>query len=193
MSNWKDGQEFEMKKLVTFDLAKLRSLGLCYDPSKYLPKSWNGTVVDILEHADIPSQDKLWAVCHEDFLSARLLRRFAIAQAKTCRKHVNNKVEFDRILRVCRRYADGDATNDELAAAESAAEEAANSATYWAAYWATYWAAYWAADSAAHRAAHLAAHMAAESKAYSKAYSEAISKACRMLLRMIRADLGMRP
>ena len=180
-----------MKKPVAFNLAKLRSFNPCYDPGRHLPEDWQGTVVDILEHKDIPPQDKLRIVCREEFLSARLLRRFAIAQARTCRKNVTDKKEFDRILQVCRRFTEGKATNDELVEAESAALRAAHWAAcvmdYPTALMAAEWAAFPTARSAAFRAAETAALLAVRFATASD--SAAYSRACRMLLRMIRADL----
>ncbi len=38
----------------------LRSLKPCYDPTRYLPEDWSGTLLDILEHPKIPLDDKLW-------------------------------------------------------------------------------------------------------------------------------------
>jgi hypothetical protein len=116
-----------MKKIT---MSMLRSYGPCYDPIKHLPENFTGTVLDILRHKTIPPADKLWAVCREDFLSASLLRKFAIAQAKTCRKNIpdKDKKEFDRILRIVTRFANGKATDDERSAVRSAAESAAGSA-----------------------------------------------------------------
>jgi hypothetical protein len=114
--------------LVKFDVEKIRSWSPCYDPTKYVSKNWRGTVLDVLALSKVPPRDRFWVVCREELLDAGLLRRFVVAQAKTCRKYVKDKKEFDRILKVCLRYADGKATDDELAAARSAAYAASSAA-----------------------------------------------------------------
>lgn len=130
------------KQLVVFSIATIRSWSPCYDPNRFLPETWEGTVVDMLRHKEVPPQDKLWAVCREDLLSPQLLRKFAVAQAKTCRKRVGDKKEFDRILRVCLRFANGKATQVELDAARSAAESARSAAeSAWSAAESAAWSA----------------------------------------------------
>ena len=123
-------------KLIVFGLEDIRRWGPCYDPSKYAAEGTRGTVLDVLRHKKLSAPDKLWLVCREELLDAGLLRRFAVAQAKTVRKHIKagNKKEFDRVLRVCLRFSEGKATQDELSAARSAAESAAWSAARSAAW-----------------------------------------------------------
>jgi hypothetical protein len=169
--------------LIKFSMKDVRRFGPCYDPIKYIPETWNGTVVDVLKMKNVPPQDKLWVVCREELLDEGLLRRFAVAQAKTCRKHVQNKKEFDRILKVCINFVEGKATKDDLNAAYSAAASAAYSAAWSAAES----AAYSAAASAAYSAAWSAAWSAAESaaSAASTAESAAESAAVKMLIKMV--------
>jgi hypothetical protein len=137
-------KKIKKPKLTIITMADIRSFGPCYDPIKYIPESWKGTAIDILKMKNVPSRDKVWVVCREKFLDAGLIRCFAVAQAKTCRKQIKagNKKEFDRILRVCLRFVNGKATQDELyaarAAAESSAEFAAESAA-WSAARAAVW------------------------------------------------------
>ena len=83
-----------------------------------------------------------------------------------------------RTIDVARRYADGQATEAELAAARSAADAAAHSAADAAACSAAYYAACSAADAAADAAADSAACSAAYYAACSAACSAADAAAC---------------
>ena len=149
-------------KLVKFSIEDVRSWHPCYDPSRYAANAWTGTVVDVLRHKKIPAYDKLWLVLRKELLEASLLRRFAIAQAKTCLERVKNKKEFDRILQVSLRFSSGKVSKAELDAARH---------TAW---------------SAAGFAAKSAAGCAAESAAWYAAESAAWDAAVKMLLKMIR-------
>jgi len=149
--------------LIVFNMQTIRSFKPCYDPSVHLKESWNGTVIDILRNKSIPNKDKLWLACREELLSASLLRQFAVNRAKSVRKYVpiKERKEFDRILRVCSRFAAGNATQEELktasrvAYAEYAKYAALDAASYAAANAASYavCAASYAAVCAAHTAA----------------------------------------
>jgi hypothetical protein len=83
---------------------------------------------------------------------------------------------------VSRRYANGEATLEELSAADSAA--------YFAAYSAAYFAAYRAAYSAADSAADSAAYSAADSAAYFAAYSAEREWQRKRLAKYLNAALG---
>ena len=117
---------------------------------------------------DIPAEDRIWAVCHEELVDPTTLRLFACREAELALNRVKRrggKVDprSREAIRVARRYARGQATDEELAAAEAAATAAAAGATWaaWAAWaaeaawaaaeasWAAAWAAAWAAESAA--------------------------------------------
>jgi len=178
------------EKLIVFSYKQIKSWKPCYDPLKYVSVDWRGTVVDVLKHKDVPPRDKLWCVCREELLDAGLLRRFAVAQAKTCRKSVKDKKEFDRILKVCLRFADGRATNRELSAARSAALSTASDAAWSAASDAASDAARSASLSAAldavWSASLSAASDAARSVDWSATRSAARSASCKMLLKMVR-------
>lgn len=52
----------------------IRELGCCYDPSKYLPEGWAGTALDIIEMNNIPTRDRLWVLCREQFIGEYNLR-----------------------------------------------------------------------------------------------------------------------
>jgi hypothetical protein len=45
-----------------YTIENLRSLNPCYDPSRYLPENWEGTLMDILSIKDCWISDRIWAV-----------------------------------------------------------------------------------------------------------------------------------
>ena len=102
------------------------------------------SLIEILV-ADISSEDAVWAACHA--MNDRQRRHFACDCAESV-LHLANDPRSSEAVRVARLYADGRATDDELAAAWAAARDAARDAARAAA-----WAAAWAAASAAARAA----------------------------------------
>ena len=66
--------------MKTLTIEDIRELKPCYDPVKYLPEDWSGTVLDILDIKDCSFNDKLWVVTH--FLSDKVNRLFAVYCAK---------------------------------------------------------------------------------------------------------------
>jgi hypothetical protein len=131
-------------------LQQIRDLSPCYDPTKYLPENWTGTVIDILNVEACPAKDRLWVVLREDFIDAKTLRLFAVWCAREALKLIDNPDHRSvESCNVAERYANGDATDDELSAAYSAACSA------------PYYAASYAASSAAMAAARDAALAAA--------------------------------
>ena len=118
-----------MLKQITIN--DIRSYGPCYDPTKYLPEDWRGTVIDILRVTDCPAEDRLWVVCREELIDAKTLRLFAVWCAREALKLVDNP--DPRSVAACdvaERYANGQATRDELAAALAAAWDAARAAAW---------------------------------------------------------------
>ena len=114
-------------------LQQIRDLSPCYDPTKYLPENWKGTVIDILNVEDCPAQDRLWVVLHEEFIDAKTLRLFAVWCAREALKLIDKPDQRSiEACNVAERYANGDATDDELSAADYAAYSAARSADYYA-------------------------------------------------------------
>jgi len=133
-------------EMKTFTIADIRSWKPCCDPSKHLPKGWSGTVLDILRHETIPPQDKLWVVCRENLIDAKTLRLFAVWCARKVQHLMPDQRSLDA-LDVAERYANGQATRDELAAAWAAARASAWDAAWvaaWAAARASAWDAAWA-------------------------------------------------
>ena len=151
-----------MLKEITIN--DIRSFEPCYDPTKYLPEDWRGTVIDILRVSDCPATDRLWVVCRDEFIDAKTLRLFAVWCAREALKLVDSPDPRSvAACEVAERYANGQATRDELSAAGAAALAAAwaawaaAGAAAWPAAWAAAWASAWAARAAAWPAAGAAA------------------------------------
>jgi len=107
----------------TYTIDDIRALGPCYDPSRYLPEDWTGTAIDILKMENVPPADRLWVVSY--WLDDRTLRLFAVWCARESLKLIDNP--DPRLIAACNvaeryaRYADGEATDEELEAAWDAA------------------------------------------------------------------------
>jgi hypothetical protein len=115
-----------MKKIT---LQEIRELNPCYDPAKYLPENWTGTVIDILNVNECPANDRLWVVLNERFIDAKTLRLFAVWCAREALKLVANPdARSVEACNVAERYAKGEATDEELDAARAASWAAASAA-----------------------------------------------------------------
>lgn len=152
----------------TFTIEDIRKLNPCYNPSKFLPETWTGTALDILNVEACPAEDRLWVVCHDGWIYDRTLRLFAVWCARQV-EHLMTDERSKTALNVAERYANGQATDEELAAARAAARAAANAA------WAAENAA-WAAENAA-RAAENAAWDTADYAARAAAMEAAMAAA----------------
>jgi hypothetical protein len=168
--------------MKTFTIDDIRTLGPCYDPARYLPKDWSGTALDILAVEDCPAEDRLWVVLHDEWIPSRTMRLFAVQCARQALALVGNPDQ--RSVAACdvaERYADGLATDEELAAAWAAASDAAwvaASDAAWVAASAAAWDAAWVAASAAAwdaawDAAWAAANAAASAAAWDTAWAAA--------------------
>lgn len=105
-----------------FTIKDLRKLSPCYDPTKYLPEDWQGTVLDILNVTECPAKDRLWVVLHKEFMTDKQLRLFAVWCARQSLAIPGNESEVcSNTCDVAERYANGEATDEELAAAWYAA------------------------------------------------------------------------
>jgi hypothetical protein len=146
-----------MKKIT---LQEIRDLNPCYDPAKFLPEDWTGTLLDILNVENCPADDRLWVVLTEQFIDAKTLRLFAVWCAREALRLIENPdARSINACNVAERYANGEATDEELAAARASASaawaERAESAAWdadsaaWAARAARAASAPWDADSAA--------------------------------------------
>jgi hypothetical protein len=160
---------------ISVTLTTVRKWGPCYDADRLKALAAGRrriTALEILD-LDIPAQDKLWAVLRNDFFSDGVLRLFACAFAETCIEIFERERADDNRPRnaidVARRYAHGDATDEERVAAVAAAWDAAVAAAGDAR------AAAWAAREAAVAAAGAAARDAAGDAAWDAALEGYVS------------------
>ena len=150
--------------LPVFTIDDIRSWAPCYDPARYLHEGWQGTALDILDCEDCPAVDRLWAVLRNECIDARTLRLFAVwcsrqALALIADPDPRSVAAID----TAERFAVGEATVDELAAAWDASADA------WDAARGAAWVAARAARDAASGAARDAARDAANAAAWAAA------------------------
>ena len=184
-------------ELKTLTVDDIRSFRPCYDPTRFLPEDWRGTVIDILKVKDCTAKDRMWVVCREELIDARTLRLFAVWCARRAIKLIGNP--DPRSVNACdiaERYANGDATDQELAAAWADALDAAwdaardaalaaARATAWDAAWDAAWAA---ARAAAWNAARAADRAAARAAAWDAARDAQKSKFIEMVDAAVPAE-----
>ena len=138
--------------MKTINNALIRSLTPCYDPSTYVKdEAETLPILDWVEkyRGTVPDKDIIWLLCHEEFLSGKQLRLFAVWCARGALKLIDNPDPRSvEACNVAERYANGEATDEELDAAYAATRTAAaRTAAHYAAYAAA--AAYRAARAAA--------------------------------------------
>ena len=146
-----------MKKITKVSNRIIRRFHPCYDPaelgikeSEYLP------IAEALEKyrdAVKNKEDIIWLLCREQFMSDKDMRLFAVWCAREALKLLKNP--DPRSLNACdvaERFANGQATSDELDAAWFAARDAAWYAASDAAWsaaryaaWSAAWYATWSA------------------------------------------------
>jgi hypothetical protein len=131
-------------------------------------------ILDILESNGV--DDCLWALCATTQKCDKVARLMAVKFVREVQYLITDPISLNA-LDVAERFANGEATEEELAAAQSAAWDAAQSAAWTAAWAAAKLAAPHAAFAAAHHAAEDAAHHAAEDAAQSAAWDAAQSAA----------------
>ena len=123
----------------------------CYNPAEKYGE-WQGTILDLMQHPDIPAKDKVWAFTRKGIVDDKTLRLFAVACKRRVQHLMNDQRSLDA-LDVAERYANGNATEGLLNAARTAAWEAAwdaaNNAAWYAASAAANNAAIYAAWAAA--------------------------------------------
>ena len=129
-----------MTKLPTLTYQQIVGMGPCaaHHPDKYIPKTWEGTVIDLMDLPNVAATEKLWVLWR--VLDERLLRFFAADCADRALTYPANYTPDPRTLeaiRVVKLYAAGNASRDELNrvcdaadAAYVAANVAANAADY---------------------------------------------------------------
>jgi hypothetical protein len=113
--------------LRVFTYADIERWGPCYKPSRYIAESWRGTALDILDLKEVSHSDRLWVCLRTELASERVMRLFAV----WCARQVQHLMKDSRsiaALDVAERFANGQATKEELAAAGDAAGAAARAA-----------------------------------------------------------------
>ena len=139
-----------MADLKVYTIADIRALNPCYDPSRYLPEDWIGTLLDGLRLEAVPARDRIWVAVR--FLDDRTNRLFAVACARKALALVEDP--DPRCIETCdvaERYANGQATDLELATARAAIEAARDAD--WDDVQDAAWGAAWGAAGAAAGAA----------------------------------------
>ena len=145
--------------MKVYTVADIQALGPCsnHNPLTYVDITWSGTVIDILNCTQVSVVNRLWVVYR--LLDDKTLRLFAIACARRALTSVvNPDIRSIEACNIAEKYANGEATKDELMDAAKhagAAAEHAGAAAELAAY-----AAYDATDYAAGAAAYAAARHA---------------------------------
>ncbi len=108
--------------MKVFTIADIRSWKPCYNPNRYLPEDWSGTAVDLLKIEVIPAKDRLWVVLRPDCIDDKTLRLFAVnCTRRTMRRIPNPDPCSLPAIEVAERFANGQATKEELATAYAAA------------------------------------------------------------------------
>jgi hypothetical protein len=147
-----------MKTKITYkDIVAMKP---CYMPACYMPeeigieKGYSATIPDFInEYRDKVNrpEDIIWTVARPDYMNEKDRMLFAVWCAREALKLINPDQRSIDACDVAERYANGEATDDELAAARvaaraaGAAAEAAVEAAAGAAG-AAAWAAAWAAE-----------------------------------------------
>jgi len=122
-----------MKTTITYqDLINRKA---CYDPQEIgMPTDYSATITEFInDYRDkvYNKDDIIWAVCHNHYMSDRDLRLFAVWCAREALKLI--KEPDQRSVTACdvaERFANGNATQDELVAAWDAAGAAAGAAAW---------------------------------------------------------------
>ena len=179
-----------------FTLSDIRALQPCYDPTRYLPEDWRGTIIDGLQLEHVPATDRIWVAIR--LLDDRTNRLFAVWCAREALALIGNP--DPRSVAACdvaERYANGLATRDELAAAGDVARAAAWTVAWVAARaaardvaWVAARAAAWdiaggAARAAARDVSGVAARAAARDVAWVAARTAARAAQIKKLISMI--------
>ena len=194
-----------MKTKITYK--DLMARGACYDPRKIgMPTNYSATIPEFIkEYRDKvkEKEDIVWAVCHDDYMTDKDMRLFAVWCAREALKLIESP--DPRSIHACdiaEQFANGETTREELDAAWAAARDAVGDAARAAwdaaeaarAAWAAEaagdaaraaaWAAAWDARDAA-GAARDAAGAARDAAGAARVARDARVKQSRRLYRMI--------
>lgn len=176
----------------TYSISDMRDLEPCYDPGRYLPDDWTGTVLDVLHMDDVPPDDRLWVAVH--WISDATLRLWAVWCARQALSLID--AQDPRSIAACdvaERFALGEATEEELSAASEAASEAARAADSEADSEAAWAAAMAAARAAAMAAAWAAAREAAAAWAAAKAAAREAAWAAQLNQLVLMVEAAVSP
>ena len=154
-----------MTKLITLSVRKIKTWKPCYSPTRYIPSSWSGNMIEFLKTewkkrdgsliVDIlPDKDKIWLMFQSGAMPIKVQILAACWAARyACRISGQKDKRSLEAIKLAERYTNGAAIGkDELRAAAYAAADAAYAAAAYAA----------AADAAAAYAAYAAAYAAAD-------------------------------
>jgi len=159
--------------MQTITCDAIRKHNPCYDPATKLPEDYSGTVVDFLKQEQVPAHDRIWVA--RFFVTDKTNRLFAVWCARQALALVPNPdPRSTAACDVAERFANGEATKEELDAAAKAADAAAESARVAAKAAAK---AAWAADTAAWVAAWAAAMRMAGKAAWAAKAADAAREA----------------
>ena len=136
----------------------IRKFKPCYDPSEVVAdESEELTVIEwVNKYRDkvYNKSDIIWLLCNKHFMTDKDMRLFAVWCAREALKLVDNPdARSINACDVAERYANGEATEEELSDAWADAWDAAQDAAFWAARDAARAAAFWAARAASQAAA----------------------------------------
>jgi membrane protein involved in colicin uptake len=110
----------------------IRQFQPCYDPSKVITDETEELTVTewIKKYRNVvPAKDILWLLLRKEFLSEKDLRLFAVWCAREALKLVENPDKRSiEACNVAERYANGEATKEEIWAANDAAHDVADAA-----------------------------------------------------------------
>ena len=136
---------------LTMTVAEIQCLEHCYLPYK-IPKlagdkdEWSA--LDVLDHPDVPDEDKLWLVLRTRLIPERDLHELACRFAETV-AHLRTDPSCQDAVDAKRAWLRGEIDDDALWAARDAAWGAAWGAAWdaaWDAAWGAAWDAAWAAN-----------------------------------------------
>ena len=156
---------------------------------RYYARKLGGSAdaLEILALRRIPADERLWAVLREEFIPAPILHEFACRCAEDALSRIDNPDSRSiHAIAVKHRWIAGEATDEELAAAQAAARTAA-----WAAQAAAQDAARtaaWATWTAAQAAARAAARTAAQDAAEAAARNAQVDMLTQMLREYVAGD-----
>ena len=155
---------------ITYE--QIKSFRPCYDPAEIgMDERYRDSIVNFIKdyRCKVKSiDDILWVVCRNDFMTDRELRLYAVWCARKV-QHLMIDERSINALNVAEKFANGDASQEDLVAARGAAQEASWGAAQeaaWCAAWCAACCAPWGeARGAAREAAREAARGAAREAA----------------------------